>query len=218
MPPPGGRQKARDKNKCYASVHNFSPKNPEVSMNGCRALSEHEVKAITGRLESLRDKLLFVLGVKSGFRISELLSLRVGDVIQYGQAVERVSVARQHMKKQVAGRTVVLHPDARALIIDYATQACLSAGDYLFKSAKGRNRPITRVQAWRILKDAYEAERMPGKVATHSMRKTFASRVYDRLGKDLVKTQKALGHKNINSTVSYLAFRQEEIDNAILES
>jgi hypothetical protein len=48
------------------------------------------------------------------------------------------------------------------------------------------------------------------------MRKTFANRVYDRLRHDLVKTQRALGHKNINSTVSYLSFRDEDVDAAIL--
>jgi len=46
--------------------------------------------------------------------------------------------------------------------------------------------------------------------------RTFATRVYDHLNRDLVKTQRALGHKNINSTVSYLSFRDEEIDAAIL--
>ena len=55
-----------------------------------------------------------------------------------------------------------------------------------------------------------------GKLGTHSMRKTFADRIYDRLDGDLAKTQKALGHKNINSTVQYLSFREEEIDEAIL--
>jgi len=50
------------------------------------------------------------------------------------------------------------------------------------------------------------------------MRKTFANRVYDALDHDLIKTARALGHKNINSTVQYLSFRQEEIDEAILNS
>ncbi len=50
------------------------------------------------------------------------------------------------------------------------------------------------------------------------MRKTFARRVHEKLGKDLVKTQKAMGHRSINSTVSYLSFNEEEIDDAILKS
>ena len=40
------------------------------------------------------------------------------------------------------------------------------------------------------------------------MRKTFANRIYDKLEGDLPKTQRALGHKNINSTVSYLSFEE----------
>jgi hypothetical protein len=34
------------------------------------------------------------------------------------------------------------------------------------------------------------------------MRKTFANRVYEKLDYDLVKTQWAIGHRNLNSTVS----------------
>ncbi|MDQ3308839.1 MAG: hypothetical protein M3497_01790 [Gemmatimonadota bacterium] len=48
------------------------------------------------------------------------------------------------------------------------------------------------------------------------MRKTFANKVHVLLGRDLVKTQRALGHKNVSSTVSYLSFLEEEIDEAIL--
>jgi len=36
--------------------------------------------------------------------------------------------------------------------------------------------------------------------------------------RDLVKTQRALGHANINSTVSYLSCADEEIHAAILAS
>ncbi len=50
----------------------------------------------------------------------------------------------------------------------------------------------------------------------HAMRKTFANKVHVLLGRDLVKTQRALGHKNVSSTVSYLSFLEEEIDEAIL--
>jgi hypothetical protein len=49
------------------------------------------------------------------------------------------------------------------------------------------------------------------------MRKTFAHGVYKALGRDLVNTQRALGHKNVNSTVSYLGFETDaEIHKAIL--
>lgn len=40
--------------------------------------------------------------------------------------------------------------------------------------------------------------------------------MYDKLNRDLVKVQLTMGHANINSTVQYLSFREEEIDAAIL--
>jgi hypothetical protein len=48
------------------------------------------------------------------------------------------------------------------------------------------------------------------------MRKALANRICGKLGRDLGKTQRAMGYANINSTVSYLSFRDEEIDAAIL--
>jgi integrase len=85
----------------------------------------------------------------------------------------------------------------------------------LFKSRKGI-RSITRVQAFRVLKEVYEAHGMIGKLGTHSLRKTFANRIYERLDRDLIKVQRALGHKAITSTVSYLSFKEDEITAAIL--
>jgi integrase len=58
---------------------------------------------------------------------------------------------------------------------------------------------------------------LTGMLGTHMMRKTF-SRLYERLGHDLFKIQKALGHHNGNSTVQYLHVNQDESDQAVLAS
>lgn len=133
--------------------------------------------------------------------------------------LDRVTVARKNMKKKVEGRTVLLHPDARASLREWVGQLDswgVPDDHFLFLSRKGENRPMSRVHAWRILHGAFEAGGLKGKLGTHSMRKTFANRIYEALNFDLVRTQKALGHRNINSTVSYLSFREEDIDSAIL--
>jgi len=80
----------------------------------------------------------------------------------------------------------------------------------------GLKRAISREQAWRIIKEAFNANELQGKLGTHAMRKTFANRMYDKLNHDLVKCQRAMGHANINSTVAYLSFREEEISEAML--
>ena len=192
-------------------------------MKGMRPLKDKEVRLISetfaGRYED-RDRALFLLGVKSGFRISELLSLRISDIYSNGKIADRVYMARRNMKKKLEGRSVILHPDAKAALETWLQELWAfgyrDPGCYVFQSRKGDNAHISKVHAWRILNTAAGENELSGPIGTHSMRKTFASRVYDKLDHDLVKTQRALGHKNINSTVSYLSFSEEDIDEAIL--
>ena len=192
-------------------------------MKGCRPLDEKEIETVAQNFAgdaAARDRALFLLGVKSGFRISELLSLTIGDLVQNGRIVERVSVHRRNMKKKTEGRAVVLHPEARVAVEAWLSELQAAGHDapktFVFRSRKGENAPIGRIRAWRILHINFTATGLIGKLGTHSMRKTFANRVYERLGHDLVRTQRALGHLNINSTVQYLSFREEDIDAAVL--
>ena len=159
------------------------------------------------------------MGRFTGERISAILQLKVGDVVQGGKVADAVTYRRANRKGKVEGRTVKLHPDAKdaltAWINQLAKETVLTAEDYVFQSRKGQG-PIGRIQYHRILKQAVLANELTGKISTHSMRKTFADRVYEALGRDIFRTQKALGHKNINSTVQYLSFKESDIDAAIL--
>jgi len=192
-------------------------------MKGCRALTDDEVvlvsKSFSGTYAA-RDKALFVLGVKSGFRISELLSLMVGDVWQHGQFVDRVAVRRRHMKGKVHGRSVILHPEAKSVLAPWllAMQRMgeVTSDTYLFPSRKGQNRPLRRGQAWHILHQAYDANELTGMMGCHGMRKTFGQRVYEKTGRDLRATQHAMGHKSPASTAAYLAVDEQAIDAVIL--
>jgi integrase len=192
-------------------------------MKGCRPLTDAEVglmQASFGGIYGARDRALFLLGVKSGFRISELLSLRVGDVWQHGRLVDRVTVQRRHMKNKQESRTVLLHPDAKAALATWLFTLRQMPGctpqSYVFRSCKGQNRAISQVQAWRILHEAVRTNELPGKMGTHAMRKTFANRIDQQSNHDIVKTQQAMGHKHVNSTQHYLSFLQADIDALIL--
>jgi site-specific recombinase XerD len=196
----------------------------EARMGGCRRLTDEEVSAVFEKLGlnryPARDRALFLLGIRSGFRISELLSLKIGQVYQNGQVSRYVSVERKHMKKKLSGRTVVLHPEAKAALESWISELKkegeLLPTDPLFKSQE-KGKALSRIMAWVILKKAYVLCGLDGKLATHSMRKTFAQKVHKNLGGDIFKTQKALGHASLNSTASYLEVNQEEIDDAILK-
>lgn len=191
-------------------------------MKGSRPLTDEEIRKVLSTFKGRfinRDRALFLLGVKTGFRIGELISLKVSDVINGDQIVDRVSVRRCHMKGKIEGRTVIVNAEAKEALQIWVKEL-LGKGDssesYLFKSRNGDNQPITRNQAWKLLDKVFTRAGLTGNLGTHCLRKTFSDRIFEKLGRDLVKTQKALGHRNINSTVSYLSFKTEEIDEAIL--
>jgi integrase len=203
-------------------------------MRGCRPLTDEEVHVMSrsfGGTFAQRNRALFIVGHRTGFRISELLSLTVADCLQHGKIVDHLTVQRCHMKGGKAGktssRTVALHPEARAAlsvwleVLTKMLKGTLDPMTPVFCSrvrdkATGLRRHISREQARRILKEAFNSNELSGKLGTHAMRKTFCNRMYDKLNHDLVKTQRAMGHANVNSTVQYLSFREEEIDAAIL--
>jgi len=230
-------------------------------MRGCRPLSDEEVEQVAGAFAgpwALRDRALFVLGCRTGYRITELLSLTVGDLLGPEPATarpvgpeaiaDRVTVARRRMKAKRQGRSVVIHPRARpplaAWLEELRGRGLLAASTPVFCSRNRRRapkaaprlpfapdtddpppsaeasappdlRPLSIGQAWRILKAAFRRCGVYGATGTHSMRKTFASRVYGR-SRDLVTTQRALGHRNIASTMAYLSAAQDDVDRAIL--
>ena len=188
-------------------------------MRGCRPLTDEEITLMKGSFSGKyaeRDRALFMLGCYSGFRVSELLSLKVGDVVEYGGIVSQVTVQRRNMKGSGSGRSVALNPKAREALMRWLVELGeVSCSAPLFPSRKG-DRPISRVQAHRILKEAAAVNQIGGKVSTHSMRKSFAQRVHKAVDGDLMKTQRALGHKSINSTVQYLSFDQQDVDDAVL--
>jgi len=191
-------------------------------MKGCRPLTDQEADAIAesfGGPYAARDRAVFALGRYTGERISAILALRIGDIVQAGRLTDSIIYRRANRKGKTESRTVALHPRAKRALTSWINQLAkgdiLTAGDFVFRSRKGINRPISRVQYHRILKEAVQPNELTGKVATHSMRKTFADHVYQALDRDIFRLQKAMGHKNINSTVQYLSFNEADIDKAI---
>lgn len=180
-------------------------------MQGCRPLTRDEQDLLLSKLPTERDRVLFLLLLYTGFRISEALSLNVGDVA--GQ--DRVTVQRRHMKTKSRSRTVLLHPELKQTLEAWLlTRANAADSEPLFLSRFGRR--LERTSAWRALDKAVVESRLQGRVAFHSARKTFAKSVHSHFKHDIVKTSKALGHTSILTTVAYLSFEEQEMDEAVL--
>lgn len=86
----------------------------------------------------------------------------------------------------------------------------ISQGEFLFKSRKGGNKPITTTQAYRIINSAGLRVGLE-EIGTHTMRKTFGYHHYKQF-KDVALLQKIFNHSSPYITLRYIGINQDEID------
>lgn len=151
-----------------------------------------------------RDYILFLLGIHSGLRISDLLALKVKDLL----TGERLIV-----KEIKTGKTksFPLSSQVQEEVRKYAVKC---KGAYLFQSRKGKG-AISRQQAYLILSDAAREAGIGEPIGTHTLRKTFAYWAYKQ-GASLELIQKILNHSSSGTTLRYLGITQEEMDEVYL--
>lgn len=196
-------------------------------MKGCRDLTNNEYQSIMDYFDStgkLRAKALFAIQRWAGYRISEVLSLKVEDVFHVKpnsiEVVDRIHVDPKHMKGGKKPRRMPVHNRLEEVLQQYISELSAQEGFcpqwQLFKSRKGENKAISYVQAWRILKKAYSELGIRENVATHSLRKTFAKSVYENTGRDIVATMNIMDHTSPQTTLAYLSVNQQKLEQAVL--
>jgi site-specific recombinase XerD len=193
-------------------------------MAGTRDYTDEEIALVRksfSRRYALRDRCFFEMALQMGLRVSEMLSLTVGQVYQYGRVVEEVSIDRKHMKGgkvgKASGRTIPLFPETHPPIMAWLVRMAamlhvkhpkdLDPSTPLFMSRirhkDGSRRASARETAWRIIKGIARDNAFSGKVGTHSTRKTLARKVFT-WSKDIRAVRRILGHQSLQSTEAYL--------------
>ncbi len=120
-------------------------------MSGRIALSPTQLEAVlqAAALFPTRDRTMLVLGVNTGFRIHELLSLTVGQIWDGVRARDAVEISRAHLKggqgprrRSVRGRVVPLNADCAQAIGVYIALRIragpVAAREPLFPSREGQ--------------------------------------------------------------------------------
>ena len=126
------------------------------------------------------------------------------------------------VKGKETSRAVPVNRDGRAAIdelIDWHRERYgnTEANRPLFPSRNGQGeKQMSRRTAHDVLKDAFEAAGLNGHLATHSLRKSFAQRLYDRTG-DIFAVQEMLGHRNVATTQKYLGVNYATVREAVEE-
>ncbi len=169
---------------------------------------KNKIKAMKAILKStsIRNYLLFTLGINSGLRISDLLKLKISDVSN-GKIKDNIYIREQKTNKE---KVFEVNKSSKDAIKEYLTSLGKYEIDwYLFKSREGDNKPISRMQAYDILNDAAKLCGITDKIGTHTLRKTFG--YHARInGTDLSVIQDIFNHSSPGITKRYIGITQDE--------
>ncbi|MCF8011633.1 MAG: site-specific integrase [Clostridiales bacterium] len=161
---------------------------------------------------NLRDYCLFTLGINSGLRVSDLLSLKVSDVVSdKGKVKDRIAIRERKTNKV---KNFPVGTKARKALEEYLRKYKLGLDMPLFLSRKG-SAPISRQHAHRILNEAAASVGIKDRIGTHTLRKTFGYHAYKK-GYDITLLQKLFNHTAPSITLRYIGITQDELDDVYL--
>lgn len=169
-----------------------------------RDASKVEDIAITLKKKSERNYIMFMLGIYSGLRISDILKLKVKDV----KNREYINIREKKTNKQ---RVFPINTYLKKELKKYCDRRELN--EYLIKSRTGCNSPLSREMAYLIIRKAGE-ENGIANLGTHSMRKTFGYHFY-KAYKDIVTLQRIFNHADPSVTLHYIGIEQGYINSKI---
>lgn len=174
----------------------------------------NKINKIKGNLlkrKNPRDLLLFVLGINTGLRISDMLPLKLEQVKnEKGDPKDYIYLTEKKTHRQ---RKIVLNKEVKKALqiyFDKSEQYDLDA--YLFTSEKSnQNKPISKVRAWQLVNEWAREVGMLERVGTHTLRKTLGYQMRKR-GIAIEIIQKVLGHSSVKTTSTYIGINQEELE------
>ena len=179
------------------------------------------MKSIMKGESNYRDLLLFVLGINTGLRISDILALKWesfitggGRLLKTGDQLNVVEIKTKKIKSFIINRSV-----AEALKLYHESLDGVSSGDPVFpsrKTVKGKLKPIKREAAWQMLNRYANMVGLNDGIGTHTLRKTFGYHLYKK-GVALEYIQKMLNHSSPAITLRYIGITQEQLNDIYVE-
>ena len=172
--------------------------------------SKETIKAIEVYLKNtnFRNYGLFKTQLNTGLRISDVVKLKYDDFFNIDDNLRtHLNLVEQKTKKT---RRIFINKDLKQVILDLVDYFSLSSGDYIFKSRKGINKPITTTQAHRIYKNIGEIFNLKN-FNSHSIRKTFCYKIYQK-NKDINLIMAIMNHSSTAVTLRYIGITNNDID------
>lgn len=175
-----------------------------------KPIAEADLVAFFKVIDSVRDRLLFLVMLRCGLRVSEACSLTWKDI-----DLEAASLRINNGKGQV-DRIVYIAPDVEQTL--QLWQARGTPSPYLFPSRRRRAAPLGRgVVHWQMQKYLRLAG-IQASYSRHGLRHTFATQLLNA-GVSLEVLKELMGHRSIQMTLRYTklyeATKRQQYDQAM---
>ena len=161
-----------------------------------------------GSQAPVRDQLIIELGLGTGLRVSELAHLKLEDL--YLKKGQNSLLVRNG--KGGKARVVQFGARLKQLVKQYLEYR-KSDSPWLFPSQRRRRMTCSGLQL--TFKRWARKAGLPHRYSIHSLRHTYAVRLYKASGYNLRLVQKQLGHSSVSTTQVYADVMDSDVDQAV---
>lgn len=164
---------------------------------------------------SPRNLALTVLGLHTALRISDILNLKWENAYDFNKKcfLEHLTVRE---KKTGKASVIAINGHAKEALEAYRLQRNPDPGDYIFSKRTDPGLPLSRSQAYRIVKKAAGNTLNDEHISCHSLRKTFGYHAWKQ-GASPVMLMDIFNHSSFEITKRYLGIQQDERDLVFLK-
>lgn len=120
-----------------------------------------------------RNYTLILIGLNTALRVNDILHLTWGDVYctEHSRFYTHLLITEKKTEKETR---ILINRELQETLLSYRkTQPSIADTDYLFPSPRKTSSPLSRYQAYRIVRKAAEAVGIEDVIRCHSLRKTF---------------------------------------------
>lgn len=181
-------------------------------------LSEDEIIKLmnlpdTNTFKGSRDSAILELLYSSGIKVTELINIRLDDII-FNASIILIGKNNDDMFLKAKSRAVPIGKIALNAINDYISKFRVNKSkedlNYLFINSSGE--ALTRQGVWKILKYYEKKLEINQELSPQVLRNSFAVHLLNN-GADIASVQELMGHKNITAMQNYLqATQQKSLD------